>query len=119
MNSRTKGITAVIALLPVAIAGLYLSDFLVLTLLGEHAQVQLLTYWCYWQVVDQPAWHPYAPKIKLSGICGFGLPAMLDLIKPRPSVQQTMHDVQQFDHVEAIDHAVYLTQQQQLQAQQA
>ncbi|WP_045764604.1 type IV secretory system conjugative DNA transfer family protein [Xanthomonas albilineans] len=80
MNSRTKGITAVIALLPVAIAGLYLSGFLVLTLLGEHAQVQLLTYWRYWQVVDQPAWHPYAPKIKLAGICGFGLPVMLYLI---------------------------------------
>ncbi|WP_052688217.1 type IV secretory system conjugative DNA transfer family protein [Xanthomonas sp. MUS 060] len=80
MNSRTKAITAVIALLPVAIAGLYLSGFLVLTLLGEHAQVQLLTYWRYWQVVDQPAWHPYAMKIKLSGICGFGLPVMLYLI---------------------------------------
>ncbi|WP_052688210.1 type IV secretory system conjugative DNA transfer family protein [Xanthomonas sp. MUS 060] len=51
-----------------------------LTLLGEHAQVQLLTYWRYWQVVDQPAWHPYATKIKLSGICGFGLPVMLYLI---------------------------------------
>nr|WP_308005825.1 type IV secretory system conjugative DNA transfer family protein [Xanthomonas albilineans] len=77
MNSRTKGITAVIALLPVAIAGLYLSGFLVLTLLGEHAQVQLLTYWRYWQVVDQPAWHPYVLKIKLAGIGGFGLPILL------------------------------------------
>nr|WP_268747596.1 hypothetical protein [Xanthomonas albilineans] len=80
MNSRTKGIAALIALLPVAIAGLYLSGFLVLTLLGEHAQVHLLTYWRYWQVVDQPVWHPYATKIKLSGICGFGLPVMLYLI---------------------------------------
>ncbi|WP_045768082.1 type IV secretory system conjugative DNA transfer family protein [Xanthomonas albilineans] len=80
MNSRTKGITALIALLPVAIAGLYLSGFLVLTLLGEHAQVHLLTYWRYWQVVDQPVWHPYATKIKLSGICGFGLPVMLYLL---------------------------------------
>ncbi|WP_196297420.1 type IV secretory system conjugative DNA transfer family protein, partial [Xanthomonas albilineans] len=51
-----------------------------LTLLGEHAQVHLLTYWRYWQVVDQPVWHPYATKIKLSGICGFGLPVMLYLI---------------------------------------
>ncbi|PPU91745.1 type IV secretory system conjugative DNA transfer family protein [Xanthomonas albilineans] len=80
MNSRTKGITALIALLPVAIAGLYLSGVLVLTLLGEHAQVHLLTYWRYWQVVYQPVWHPYATKIKLSGICGFGLPVMLYLI---------------------------------------
>lgn len=77
MHSRTKYIAAIIALLPVAIAGLSLSGFLVLTLLGQHAQVQLLTYWRYWQVVDQPAWYPYALKIKLAGIGGFGLPVLL------------------------------------------
>ena len=77
MNSRTKFVVAVVALLPVAVAGLSLSGFLVLTLLGEHTQAQLLTYWRYWQVVDQPAWHPYALKIKLAGIGGFGLPALL------------------------------------------
>ncbi|KGE52458.1 type IV secretory system conjugative DNA transfer family protein [Xanthomonas axonopodis pv. vasculorum] len=80
MNSLTKRVVAVVALLCVAVVGLYLSGFLVLTLLGEHTQTQLQTYWRYWQVVGQPAWHRYALKIKLAGIGGFGLPILLYLM---------------------------------------
>jgi type IV secretion system protein VirD4 len=83
-NRSMKGnLLFALALLALAfIAGLYLSGWLTLLLLGLTHQVALAwnTYWVYLRALDQPQVAPYAFKIKLSGGIGFGLPLLAWLL---------------------------------------
>jgi type IV secretion system protein VirD4 len=92
MNNKAKAGWA-IGLLPVVlIAGLCASGYLVPQLLGLHDQpLGWDTYWRYLGAIDLPQAAPFANKIKIAGVLGFGLPFVLwlfaafALFKPRPS----------------------------------
>ncbi len=60
----------------VVAAGMYLSGYLTLLLLGLDAPLRWNTYLDYWQVLDQPQVAPYAAKIKAGGALGFGVPVL-------------------------------------------
>lgn len=70
-------------------AGLYLSGFLTLLLLGVDSPLEWDTYLKYVQALDLPQARPHAWKIKLSGVVGLGvvflawLPFAVILLKPR------------------------------------
>lgn len=64
-------------LLLAALAGLYLSGFVTLTLLKLDAPLEWNTYVRYWQALDLPQVQPYVSEIKLGGAIGFGLALLL------------------------------------------
>lgn len=68
-------------LLPLVLAaGLWLSGWLVLWLLGLRRPLQLDTYLAYALALDLDAVRPYATRIHLAGWAGFGLPLVVWLI---------------------------------------
>ena len=72
-----KGTVAIASALLAAIAGLYLSGWVTLKLLGlESAPLQWNTWWAYFTALDLPQFAPYATRIKLAGAAGFGLPTI-------------------------------------------
>ncbi|WP_266171696.1 type IV secretory system conjugative DNA transfer family protein [Dyella subtropica] len=76
MRSR-KAVFAGVALLAAVVVGLYGSGLLTFMLLGLHDQpVQWNTYGQYIRALDQPQFAPYALRIKIAGIIGFGVPAL-------------------------------------------
>lgn len=78
--SRSKPGFAVVLLLVVLVAGLYLSDGLVLWMLKVDAPLAWNTWLRYIQVVAQPDYAAYAGTIKLAGGLGFGLPLLAWLV---------------------------------------
>jgi type IV secretion system protein VirD4 len=88
--SRNKLGWVLALLLAGLLAGWFLSGYLVLLLLGlRDAPPAWNTWWQYLQVMDLPAFAPFASRIKLSGAIGFGLPllawiaALVPLLKTR------------------------------------
>lgn len=87
-----------LGLLGVAIAaGAFLSGYVTLLLLfgfKHHASLGPTTYWQYVQALQLPQVAPYAGRIRIAGVIGFGLPALLWLVllypifKPR---QRALH----------------------------
>ena len=69
-----------VLLLVVLVAGLYLSDGLVLWMLKVDAPLAWNTWLRYIQVVAQPDYAAYAGTIKLAGGLGFGLPLLAWLV---------------------------------------
>jgi type IV secretion system protein VirD4 len=72
-------------LIATLIAGWFLSNYLVLFLLGLHDVPQAWNmWWQYFQAKELPEFAPYVTRIKLSGAIGFGLPvaAWLGLLIP-------------------------------------
>ncbi|MFC4765393.1 type IV secretory system conjugative DNA transfer family protein [Dyella koreensis] len=60
-----------------AMAGAYLSGRVTHLVLGLHGEPwRLTTYWQYVRALDQPLVAPYAMRIKLAGIMGFGVPML-------------------------------------------
>ncbi|MFC3650431.1 type IV secretory system conjugative DNA transfer family protein [Dyella humi] len=88
--SKAKGLLALTLLAPTLMAALYAAGFLLLWLLGlRHVPLEWNTYWAYYSVIDVPAYVPYAGKIKLAGVIGFGVPLLtwiilaILILKPR------------------------------------
>jgi len=80
-----KSIVAIASAMLATVAGLYLSGWITLKLLGlGTVPLQWHTWWSYFQVTDLPQFVPYATKIKLGGYLGFSLPllAWLGLLLP-------------------------------------
>lgn len=80
-----KSIVAIASAMLATVAGLYLSGWITLKLLGlGTVSLQWNTWWSYFQVTDLPQFVPYATRIKLGGYFGFGLPllAWLGLLVP-------------------------------------
>lgn len=76
MNSN-KMIFAGIAGMVALAAGLYLSGFMALLLLKlDTGLLEWTTYVRYINTIDQPQVLPYAGKIKMAGMFGFGIPAL-------------------------------------------
>jgi type IV secretion system protein VirD4 len=73
---------ALALLLLAALAGLYLSGFITLTLLKLDAPLEWNTYVRYFQALDLPQVQPYVSEIKLGGAIGFGLAFVLWLPLP-------------------------------------
>ena len=78
-------------LMATAIGGWFLSNYLVLLFLGVHdTPLAWNIWWQYAQAIDQPRIAPFAARIKLSGISGFGLPLLawaglvIPLLKAKP-----------------------------------
>lgn len=94
MSARVKNILLIAGLLLALVAGIYLSGWLTVTLLGVNAHVDGLTYWSYVKALDLPAVQPYIGKIKLAGYVGCGLPLLMwvilliPLLKTKP---QSLH----------------------------
>lgn len=84
-----KATVAIVSGLLAVFAGVYLSGWMILALLGlESVPLQWNTWWTYYKAVDLPQVAPYVTKIKLAGATGLGLPLaawllLLLLIKPR------------------------------------
>lgn len=75
--------------------GLYLSGWLILTMLQVGTKtLEFRTYWDYIQAMSLPDYQPYAMRIRWSGYIGFGVPLLLWfgllvlLVKAKP---QSMH----------------------------
>ena len=65
-------------LLLASAAGLWLSGFMTLTLLGlDTGQAGFGLYLDYLRTIDNPQVAPFAPKIKVAGLIGFGFPGLL------------------------------------------
>jgi type IV secretion system protein VirD4 len=77
MATRARVVAAIVFLATALCAGLYLSGWLTLLLLGLRTQAGWGTYWQYWRALDQPQVAAYAPWIKTGGVVGFGLPLLL------------------------------------------
>lgn len=81
-------------LLLAAFAGLYLSGFATLKLLELRTPLEWNTYWQYVRALDLPQVQPYASRIKLAGVIGFGLaylawlPLAVVMLKPG---QKSLH----------------------------
>ena len=70
-----KAIVAIVSGLLAVSAGVYLSGWMILALLGlESVPLQWNTWWTYYQAMDLPQVAPYVTKIKLAGATGLGLP---------------------------------------------
>ncbi len=74
--TRRKGIFLLVTGALVVAAGLYLSGYLTLLLLGLDIPLRWNTYLDYWQVLDQPRVAPHATRIKAGGVLGFGFPVL-------------------------------------------
>lgn len=101
MKNRKLAV-AVLALLLVLVAGLYLSGYLALLLLKlDSALLKWNTYLDYLKALDLAQVKPYVGKIKVAGLIGFGLPLLLWLVllflllKP---ARQSMHGDARFAH---------------------
>lgn len=81
MSGKTKATTLAILAVLGAVGGEYLAGFLTLWAL-QLAQVPLeaITYWQYFRALDLPQFAPYAAKIKLCGVAGFGAPLVAWLL---------------------------------------
>jgi type IV secretion system protein VirD4 len=79
MSPRAKAVTAIVSFVLALCAGLYLSGFALILLLGLGGQVSVdwSTYWQYWQAQSLPGFVHYAGRIKAAGAVGFGLPLLL------------------------------------------
>jgi type IV secretion system protein VirD4 len=82
-------------LMAAAVGGWFLANYLVLLLLGVHDMPRAWnSWWQYVQAMDAPRIAPFAARIKLGGITGFGLPLlawaglMIPLFKTRA---QSLH----------------------------
>ena len=74
---RWKGSVVIVSGLLAVAAGLYLSGWTTLKLLGlESAPLQWNTWWTYFKALDLPQVAPYVTKIKLGGAVGFGVPLL-------------------------------------------
>lgn len=94
MKSR-KLVVAVLALLLMLVAGLYLSGYLALLLLKlDSALLKWSSYLDYFKALDLAQLRPYVGRIKIAGLIGFGLPLLLWLVLLfllfRPA-RQSMH----------------------------
>ncbi|KAF1716632.1 type IV secretory system conjugative DNA transfer family protein [Pseudoxanthomonas wuyuanensis] len=76
MNSRLKFAFIVGGLLLALFAGLWLSGAMTLLLLGMSVPTKLTTFIEYWRAIDLPQVQPYATKIKVGGMVGFGIPLL-------------------------------------------
>lgn len=90
MHGMKYRVGLVLLLLSFAIlVGLYLSGFLTTLLLGVDVPLEWNTYLQYAGALDQQQVRPYAGKIKIGGVVGFGLaflvwlPFVVILLKPR------------------------------------
>jgi type IV secretion system protein VirD4 len=73
-----KLVVAVVLLLAAAVAGWLLANHLVLVFLRlPDASVEWNTWWRYVQAVDLPQLAPFAGKVKLAVLTGFGVPLLL------------------------------------------
>lgn len=91
-----KAMMAIISGLVAVIAGLYLSGWMILALLGLESSVPLQwnTWWTYVMAIDQHQVAPYAGKIKLAGAAGLGVPLagwLLLLLALFKSREQAFH----------------------------
>ncbi|WP_045764396.1 type IV secretory system conjugative DNA transfer family protein [Xanthomonas albilineans] len=73
MGMKARFGTALVLLLLAAFAGLYLSGYITLLLLKLNIPLEWNTYLQYVRALGLPQVQPYAMKIKLGGILGFGL----------------------------------------------
>ncbi|WP_045728214.1 type IV secretory system conjugative DNA transfer family protein [Xanthomonas sp. GPE 39] len=70
--------------------GLHFADWLVLKLLHVQAPLAWGTWWQYVKVLRLPQYAPYAVKVKMAGVIGFGVPlfvwliVLIRLFKPKP-----------------------------------
>ncbi|WP_454832360.1 type IV secretory system conjugative DNA transfer family protein [Pseudoxanthomonas wuyuanensis] len=79
-DTKTRIWIVLVLLALAALAGLYLSGWLTLMLLGVDAPLEWSTWWKYFSVIDQPRVQPFAGKIKVSGAIGFGLTLLAWLV---------------------------------------
>lgn len=91
-NTKAKLTFLGVLLLAAAVAGLYLSGYILLMQLKLPKTPPLAwdTWLSYWKVIDLPQVAPYVKKIKMSGAFGFGIPGVLWIallvlaLKPKP-----------------------------------
>ena len=63
------------------VAGLYASGWLALTFMKlDTGTLKLGTWWSYVQLLDHPRMQPFAGRVKLAAVIGFGLPALVWII---------------------------------------
>ncbi|MGC1550490.1 MAG: type IV secretory system conjugative DNA transfer family protein [Rhodanobacter sp.] len=112
--STSKLVFALVFLLAVLAGGWFLSNYLVLLLLGLHNEPQAWnTYWQYVQAMGQPPFAPYVMRIKLAGAIGFGLPllAWVGLLIPLfRSKSESLHGDASFATLADLKKAGLLTQ---------
>ena len=76
--SKDKLVFVLVLLLAAVAGGWFLSNYLVLRILGLHnVPVAWNMWWQYVRAIDLPQVAPYVGKIKLSGALGFGLPLLI------------------------------------------
>lgn len=81
--TRNKTALTLGLLVAAIVAGVFLSGYLTLLLLfgfKHHASLGPATYWQYVQALQLPQVAPYAGRIRIAGVIGFGLPALLWLV---------------------------------------
>lgn len=75
-GTTSRWITAAVLLVAALLAGLWLSGWLTLKLLGLSIPAVLTTYQEYIRAWDLPQLAPYRVKLKIAGSVGFGLPML-------------------------------------------